>query len=299
VRLSVIIPCFNAADTIAAQLEALAGQGSTYPWEVVVSDNGSTDATVVVVEGYRQRLPALRIVDASARKGAAHARNAGATAAGGDALLFCDADDEVAPGWLEAMGRALVQHDLVAGSLDYSKLNKPSLYSPQLSGFHNHPYLPYAACANLGVRHSLHNAVGGFDETLMGAEDTDYCWKIQLAGTPLHLVPEAVVHYRLRSTLAENYAQMRLYGEYHALLYKRYRTRGMPKRRWYQGTRAWARLVLHLPHLIQEQKRVKWIRELGWRVGRLRGSIKYRVLVLGTALWLCQAPIIVVALLRF
>jgi glycosyltransferase involved in cell wall biosynthesis len=43
VQLSVIIPCYNGAETIAAQLEALAGQQWSGQWEVIVSDNGSTD----------------------------------------------------------------------------------------------------------------------------------------------------------------------------------------------------------------------------------------------------------------
>lgn len=49
-RLSVIIPCLNAADTIGKQLEALARQEWSEPWEVVILDNGSTDETLAVAE---------------------------------------------------------------------------------------------------------------------------------------------------------------------------------------------------------------------------------------------------------
>ena len=42
-RLSVIIPCFNAATTIGAQLEALANQAWAEPWELIIADNGSKD----------------------------------------------------------------------------------------------------------------------------------------------------------------------------------------------------------------------------------------------------------------
>jgi len=100
----VIIPCFNAADTIAAQLEALAGQCWSEPWEVIVSDNGSTDESSRIVERYIARLPGLRVVDSSDQRGPARARNIGALAAAtGDAFLFCDAGDEVVPEWLTAM----------------------------------------------------------------------------------------------------------------------------------------------------------------------------------------------------
>src|SRR6266545_10527 len=106
-KLSVVVPCFNSAKTIAIQLEALANQTWSEPWEVIVADNGSTDSSVAIAESYKKRLPHLRIVDASDRRGAGHARNVGAAAAAGDLLAFCDADDEVAPGWLSAMGQAL------------------------------------------------------------------------------------------------------------------------------------------------------------------------------------------------
>ena len=52
------------------------------------------------------------------------------------------------------------------------------------------PFLPHAGGSSLGVKRALHEAIGGFDEDLPALEDTDYCWRIQLAGTPLVLVPE-------------------------------------------------------------------------------------------------------------
>ncbi|HEY4573152.1 MAG TPA: glycosyltransferase family A protein, partial [Thermoanaerobaculia bacterium] len=103
-KLSVVIPCLNAAATLGVQLAALTRQSWPGGWEVIVADNGSTDGSREIVESYRGRLPGLALVDASDRRGQAHARNLGAAAATGDALLFCDADDEVAPGWMEALG---------------------------------------------------------------------------------------------------------------------------------------------------------------------------------------------------
>jgi glycosyltransferase involved in cell wall biosynthesis len=288
VRLSIVIPCFNVANTIATQLEALARQSSSYPWEVVVADNGSTDGTVLITERYKERLPSLRIVDTSARRGAAHARNMGASAARGEALLFCDADDEVAPGWIEAMGRALTQYDFVAGRLDTQYLNAdvpPGLLrSPQdkhLQEYRYPAFLPHAAAANLGVKRRIHDAVGGFDETLLKLQDTDYCWKVQLMGTELHFVPEACVYYRLRSTPIESYKQARLWGEYNVMLYKRYRPLGMPKLHWHCSAKVWARMMLRLPYQLSRQEtRRQALRDLAWHIGRLQGSLKYRVMAL-------------------
>jgi glycosyltransferase involved in cell wall biosynthesis len=65
-RLGVIIPCLDGSQTIAGQLEALARQECSDPWEIVLADNGSTDGTLDIVRRYQERLPNLRIVDASA-----------------------------------------------------------------------------------------------------------------------------------------------------------------------------------------------------------------------------------------
>jgi glycosyltransferase involved in cell wall biosynthesis len=170
-QLSVIIACYNGANTIATQLEALAHQRWPAPWEVIVVDNRSTDGSISVVQRYRNRLPNLRIVDAGDRQGQAYALNVGVRAATGEALLFCDADDKVAPGWLAAMGRALSEHDLVAGRLDTDKPDAPwmaqSHPNPQQDRLNRYtcpPYLPHAGGCNLGVKRSCYEAIGGFDE---------------------------------------------------------------------------------------------------------------------------------------
>jgi glycosyltransferase involved in cell wall biosynthesis len=286
-KLSVIIPCLNAAKTISVQLEALSKQQWSQPWEVIVSDNGSTDETVAIVDQYQGKILNLRIVDSSDRRGAAHARNVGALAAAGEALAFCDADDEVAPGWVAAMGEALSKYDFVAGKGEYNKLNEPWTlkYRPlgQLDGlqeYKNPPYLPHASGNNLGVKRSVHEAIGGFDETMLRLQDTDYCWRTQLAGTQLHFIPDAVVHHRFRGTIGGLYHQGLLWGEYNVLLYKKYRPLGMPKLSAKQGVKKWVRLLKRWPQVLSKDNRAKWVRNFAVRLGRLQGCIKYRVLAL-------------------
>jgi len=64
-KLSVILPCFNGAKTIALQLEALAHQCWSEPWELVVVNNRSTDRSMQIVQSYRNLLPNLQIYSAS------------------------------------------------------------------------------------------------------------------------------------------------------------------------------------------------------------------------------------------
>lgn len=285
--LSVVIPCFDAQATLGGQLEALAGQQWPGEWEVIVADNGSTDGSRQVVESFRERLPRLRWVDASDRRGPGHARNAGAAAARGEALLFCDADDQVAPGWLAAMGRALTEHDFVASRYEIARLNPPwvaqSRSHAQEEGLNPYTYpdfLPHAGGGGLGVKRRLHQQIGGFDESLPALEDTDYCWRLQLAGTPLVFAGDAVVHIRYRHHLGGLFRQLVQYGVYNVLLYKRYRSRGMPRLGPLPGLLRWGKLLLSLPRLARRTGRAAWISQLGWRLGRLIGCLRFRVLAL-------------------
>jgi glycosyltransferase involved in cell wall biosynthesis len=294
-KLSVIIPCFNAADTIAIQLEALANQHWSEPWEVIISDNGSTDESLKIVEQYKEQVPNLRIIDASDLPGGAHARNMGALSATGDGLAFCDADDEVGPRWVAAMGEALSKYDFVTGPLDILKLNESWVQearsNPQPDGIQNSfGYLPHAIGCNMGVKRLLHEKIGGHDKALylqdstFGYYDTSYSWRVQLlTGAELHFEPDAVVYYRYRSELRDIYRQARLYGRSHVLLYKAFQPLGMPKPSWKTQVRRildWGEPLINLPQLVRKGGRTKLACNLGYRVGRLQGSIKHKIFLL-------------------
>ena len=137
-KLSVILPCFNGAETIAVQLQALVGQHWPGGWELIVVNNGSTDRSMEIVDTYRDRFRHLTVAQAhvpnTPRLGVPHSYNTGIKAATGDAYVFCEADDEVAPGWLAAMGHALTQHDFVVARLDHRKLNAEWLHPVQGNG---------------------------------------------------------------------------------------------------------------------------------------------------------------------
>jgi len=286
-ELSVIVPCFNAEATLAVQLDALAGQVWSEPWEVLVVDNRSTDGSMRVARQYFGRLPNFRIVDAAAEQGQPYALNTGVAVAGGESVAFCDADDEVGEGWVPAIGQALETHPAVACRFETKKLNPPWLWrsrgNPQETGlnvFRYPPYLPHAGGGGLGVRRKLFLELGGFDRTLPLLHDTDFCFRLQLSGVPLQFVPEAVVHIRFREDLPAIYHQARRYAEYNVLLYKRYRSRGMPPLHWKQGARAWWLLLRGALFLRSRNDLAYWLWQCGWRVGRVQGSLKHRVMAI-------------------
>jgi glycosyltransferase involved in cell wall biosynthesis len=284
-KLTVVVPALNAADDIAGQLDALAAQEWSEPWEVVVADNGSTDGTRAVVERYQDRLPGLRIADASKRRGQAHALNTGVAAASAPAVAFCDADDEVAPGWVAAMGEALADSELVACQSDTAKLNEAWIAEtrePQkpgeLSRVSFPPYAPYAGSGGLGVRRAAHARLGGFDEDMFVLFDVDFCLRAHEAGIVLVLVPDALLHYRYRSGWRSTFRQARLYAEQMALVQKRYEDRAARPRRRPWLLRGWKPVLACIASLRRRGSRAKLAWLLGWQVGRYVGSVRYRVL---------------------
>jgi glycosyltransferase involved in cell wall biosynthesis len=93
---SVIMPTFNRADTIRRAIRSVQAQTFT-DWELIVVDDGSTDATVALIEGCDPRLKILR----QENQGTAGARNAGLRASAGSYIAFLDSDDEWLPHHLE------------------------------------------------------------------------------------------------------------------------------------------------------------------------------------------------------
>ncbi len=114
-RVSVVIPVYNEADRIAACLDAIATQ-TVKPYEVIVVDNNSTDATKAIAARY----PFVRVLTAK-RQGVIHARNRGFNAVRGDVIGRIDADTRLSPNWIETLERLFGQTDIdaVSGAVSY------------------------------------------------------------------------------------------------------------------------------------------------------------------------------------
>jgi glycosyltransferase involved in cell wall biosynthesis len=283
-KISVIIPCLNAAQVLPLQLEALANQKYFHPWEVIISDNGSTDNTVAIAQQFQQKIPNLRIIDATAIKGPSYARNLGAKAATGEALIFCDADDEVAPGWIKAMAEALAKYNFVAGCMECTKLNekwvqKSRFFPQQVDDFPKYGLMQMAASCNLGIKRSLHEKINGFDESIpAGGDDDDYCLRLQQAGISLHFVPTAVVRYRFRNSFYGVYQQSRSYGVAEALVYQKHKHRGViAPVSWKSLIRRLIFLPIKLLKIRDRGDLARWFWDFGEFIGRSQGYFKYMI----------------------
>lgn len=275
-QLSVLITTRDGAQVVGSVLASLAAQQWVGRWEVVVADNGSRDQTLELVEGFRDLLPALRVVDAAAVPGRSAALNAAAAAARGDLLVFVDQDDEVGPGYLAAMAYALDGAELVGGRLEHRRLNPGWTLAhrgePQADAL---PRLPGARFAHswgcaIGVHRSWHERVGGADPAAGAADDQDYCYRVQQAGGRLAFAGDAVLHYRHRTRLPEVYRQSRGYARSTGVLRDRIGSDAGERPRPGAELRAWAGLVRRLPVVPRRRALGVFAWVLGERVGSLQ-----------------------------
>jgi len=277
--LSIVIPCRDAATVLAEQLEALTREphGS---WEVLVVDNGSTDSTVEIARRFANKLPGFRVVDASDRPGRHHACNVGAAQATGRSLIFLDADDRIAPGFVAAMSAALQQHATAVPRFDYAAFGADASlhFAYQTDGVPDTDFLPAASGSGFGIHRDVFDGVGGFDETMTYCEDMDLSWRVVLAGVALVFVPDAVVRKRQRSDLRAMFRQHFQFGVAMARLFRKYHAVGMPRRPFAEVWRDWRMIVVGLPRLRTADARVRWTRRTGRALGRLWGSVVNRTL---------------------
>lgn len=228
-KMSVIIPVYNGAKTIRRQLKALNSQDFSEPWEIIIADNGSTDETRSICRDVG--IPNLRIVDASKHRGPGYARNIGVSIAQSENLAFCDADDEVAPGWLAGMSAALKDHNFIVGKLDWEKLNEPFIqatrppHSLDQGAYYDLPY-SIVPSGNFGIKKFLYESIGGFDISIpqgTACEDDDFTVRVRMAGERPYFAADVMVHYRYRTGLRDIFQQSLSQGRGNLLLRKRYK----------------------------------------------------------------------------
>jgi len=207
--------------------------------ELILIDNGSTDDTYRWANDYLSRSGVRFRVEREERPGLASARNAGLRHAVGDLLIFTDDDCELAPDYLR-QAHDCFSADLSPvlrggrvelgdpGDMAFTVITdtRPRRYEPQhssqiLGGF-------ILGC-NMTIPRALVAAVGLFDERFgvgapfRAAEDTDYLYRVHLAGFHIDYAPDMVVaHHHGRRDLGALRKVIEYYNEGEGAIYAKY-----------------------------------------------------------------------------
>ena len=277
---TVVLPTLNGEDFIEEQLQALLDQVTTYSWELVVVDSGSTDDTLGIVESRSQRLVPQRLVRLPAARGVSAAINAGISASSSPLVLIAEHDDVVAPGWIQALGDALQDHEFVCSQMERFRLN-----DDRTSGSRRHfpkqdPrfMVPIGNATGMGFRRRLWDALDGFDESYrFGGNDLEFIFRAHRLGHELHPVPGAVVHYRARATPQGAFTQARSYGLGIVRVYREHGKKYIRRRRlqdvaWEYGRLGW----WIVRSMTSASYRMRLAFRGGLQVGFLEGSLRFR-----------------------
>ncbi|MHB8505740.1 MAG: glycosyltransferase family 2 protein [Acidimicrobiales bacterium] len=285
---SVIVTTKDRAPLLGRQLAAVQDQDYAGPFEIVVSDDGSRDATAALLADVARRDDRLVVVHGATSRGSSHARNVGAAVARGELLAFCDDDDVVPQDWLRCLVDASSRADVVCG------VNRPCLSvgsgtlvplvpaepPPRRVVVVRHlDFLPSLQGGNMAYWTRVTDTIGGWDESLRFASDVDLAWRAQLAGFRYHLAEDAVVDWMQRTRLREVFRQRFRWGVQDALLVSRYRGRGCPEPSVPILLRLAAAVLMRSYQLLlgPPTRRRSYVEWASQRSGRLAGSLRYRV----------------------
>ncbi|MBS0321757.1 MAG: glycosyltransferase [Proteobacteria bacterium] len=204
---SIIVPCYNAARTVAATLaSALAQTGPSF--ELIVVDDGSTDHSAALIADYQAQRPDVVRVESGPNRGAAAARNRGIALARGRFLLFLDADDRLRPGTLGARVDALAAAGDDIAYTDWQQLIERAdgtcvpgaIVARPWQAFHANPEIAiargfWAPPAALLYTRACVERTGGFDGSLLYIEDGRYMFHAVRRGARMRHVPGVGADY--------------------------------------------------------------------------------------------------------
>jgi mycofactocin system glycosyltransferase len=198
--------------------------------EIIVVDDASEDATPDAVAG----LP-VRLIVQSRQAGPAACRNVGTAAARGEIIAYTDSDCVVDRDWLLTLLSYFgdKQIGIVGGLVEpfddrsaidrYEAVNS-SLYLGREEGdVRPNSSIPFLPTANLLVRHSIWQQLGGFDEAFPIGEDVDLVWRARDLGYQVRYVPRGRVRHKYRTSLRSYAVRRAFYGGSEALLVRKHR----------------------------------------------------------------------------
>lgn len=172
--ISIIIPTYNRAKFLPRAIESVQKQ-TNEDWELIISDDGSTDNTEEVVSKYLDDVRIKYIKNKNA--GATAARNSGAKLAKYDFITFLDSDDEAKPTWLENLYREIrTGGKVICCGYDYIDHNGHLLRTnlpKQMGPLYGNRIGRFTNGGVFVLQKELFEEVGGYDEKVRSGQHSE------------------------------------------------------------------------------------------------------------------------------
>tara|TARA_Y100000034_G_C6899591_1_gene415565 strand:+ start:2428 stop:3366 length:939 start_codon:yes stop_codon:yes gene_type:complete len=222
-KISVIIPARNEEEMIGNVLKTLQNQ-SYKNFEIVVSNDGSTDNTKKIVEKIIKEDKRIRILNRVEGHSAAFARNRGAEVSKGEILVFLDADTYVNRDFLKSVSE---KYDKADAFITLNFPDKKKIISKILAGLVGPSKKVYISdgkvydknnCEEAGtmffvITKYAYSKIGGYDESIFYYEDIDFVNKFYSMGFKSIFVKNAKQYFELPSTFSEFFRQCSWIGK--------------------------------------------------------------------------------------
>ena len=197
-KLSVIIPCFNAGQYLVQAVASVREQQASFSLttEIIVIDDGSTDGCVEHLQGSD-----LKILHQD-HQGASAARNYGMKEATGDYLLFLDADDVLVSDAVESLYQGLLLHEGSVVALGMAEeFISEELDVKTAAGLAKKdiPFGAFLSGCCFGKKEELLK-VGFFDTSLKAGETVDYLARLRNSGLSVVQLDKVTVRRRIHLT---------------------------------------------------------------------------------------------------
>ncbi|MGD2125160.1 MAG: glycosyltransferase [Desulfobacteraceae bacterium] len=213
-KISVIVPAYNAEATLPTLLASLSKQ-TFKDYEVIVIDDGSMDGTAQIAQSHD-----CSLMRQMKNRGPAYSRNAGAKKARGEILAFTDSDCSVDPHWLENIERHFSQNDteaimgkLVLASSTFlgdsiSALGFPaggSIGFDQIWRVEKKGFTDSLSSCNCAIKKESFWEIGGFDESFPypGGEDSFLAYNLRRLNYRIKYCPDVLVYHQARDSLRD------------------------------------------------------------------------------------------------
>ncbi|WP_117149368.1 glycosyltransferase family 2 protein [Paraliobacillus zengyii] len=177
-KISIIIPAYNASESIHIALDSLLAQ-SVRNIEIIVVDDCSKDNTTTVVEAYAKKDDRVKLISKDINEGAYAARNTALQVVTGDYITIHDSDDWSHPQKLEIQLKEILNNPHAVGSVSYLVRTYEDLFPLNAGSFLSIKFLMMNS-SSLLVDKNVILTLGGWDSVRV-AGDTEFLWRIEKA----------------------------------------------------------------------------------------------------------------------